>query len=546
MMKTHHLPVGGIALLIALACSPLMHFSAAHAQTKPAAAVALFKAAESGNATEIRKLIAQGVAVDTVDADGWTPLMFAASEGKLVAVQALVAGGADVNRAAKGGETALMTATLSGHLAIVKYLLSEGADKTAKTAQGLTAADIAERAKKAELAKLLRVAGAKPASGATAADPRKELDARINVAAETFKAGLFEESAKQFQAIVAVDPQHALAWHFLGQSFAATGKKNEARAAYEKVLALQPAGTVADRTRQLLNALVAKIERPKMPIPVNEELLKSIESQEDFACAVDRVKKAVRLKYVVREENSNGSNTETIERDITPIGAGLLETKEVKRKSGVTSGTTYSQHWQTTSFAYGGVGIGSTSTTTSDSTDARGTNSGHRDASSNSTTKFVKRGAACPVRLGAEWETVLESVYTSSKESTSRGRLPEWDSRSESTLTSRCRWIEKIAASSLHPKLTGDAYVSECSAKYASQLMMGGKLIPSDPQSPTVAKSYFIADLGVHFASIRPTLYDKPANFFPEAGHQYRWNLTPTSSNLYTIEQVELEIREAN
>ncbi len=226
-------------------------------------AAALFKAAEAGNAAEIRKLLAQGVPVDAADSDGWTALMLAAGEGKLAAVQALVKGGADVNWAAKGGETALIVATASGHTAVVKYLLSEGADKTARTKQGLTAADVAARAKKPELAKLLQVGGARAAAGASAraGDSRGEIDAKINAAAEAFKAGRNDEAAMLFQEVVARDPQNAMAWHFLGQSLAAAGRKDEARAAYEKSLALQPSGTLAERNAALMERLRTAIAR---------------------------------------------------------------------------------------------------------------------------------------------------------------------------------------------------------------------------------------------------------------------------------------------
>ena len=245
------------AWIICLGALAAVTFSLApHAQPARAGAAALFKAAEAGNAAEIRKLLAQGVPVDAADSDGWTALMLAAGEGKLAAVQALVKGGADVNWAAKGGETALIVATASGHTAVVKYLLSEGADKTARTKQGLTAADVAERAKKPDLAKLLQVGGGRAAAGvARAGDSRAERDAKINAAAEAFKAGRNDEAAKLFQEVVAQDPQHAMAWHFLGQSLAAAGKKDEARAAYEKSLSLQPNGDLAERNTKMITAL---------------------------------------------------------------------------------------------------------------------------------------------------------------------------------------------------------------------------------------------------------------------------------------------------
>lgn len=283
---------------------------------------ALFKAAELGNAAEIRKLVAQGVPVDAADPDGWTPLLLAASEGKLVAVQALVKGGADVNWAAKTGETALIVATASGHAAVVKYLLSEGADKTARTAQGLSAADAAVRARKPDLAKLLQVGGGRAAAGVAprAGDSPGGLDARINLAAEAFKAGRHDESAKLFQEVVAKDPRHAMAWHFLGQSLAATGKRDEARTAYEKSLALQPSGALAERTTQML-ASVRRRAEPNIPPEISPQTRHLLQTNPLFT-SLPNNQGGISCTNQTRRELANGNWVDVINRSTTLPGTG--------------------------------------------------------------------------------------------------------------------------------------------------------------------------------------------------------------------------------
>ena len=298
------------------------HSLCPQAQPARAGAAALFKAAEAGNVAEIRRALAQGVPVDAADSDGWTALMLAAGEGKLAAVQALVKGGADVNWAGKSGETALIVATASGHMAVVKYLLSEGADKTARTKQGLTAADVAERAKKPELAKLLQVAGRKPAAGASAraGDGRAELDAKISAAAEAFKAGRNDEAAKLFQEVVARDPQHAMAWHFLGQSLAAAGKKDDARAAYEKSLSLQPNGDLAERNTKMLASVRPRTE-PNIPPEVSAQTRHMILNNPLFT-SLPNNQGGISCTVQNRTEYPNGVWTDVIGRETSLPGTG--------------------------------------------------------------------------------------------------------------------------------------------------------------------------------------------------------------------------------
>lgn len=219
----------------------------------------LFKAADAGNVKAVQASISQGVPVDSADQDGWTPLMVAAASGKLPVVQALIKSGANVNARTAKGDTPLMAAVLSGNVAIVKLLLSEGADKTLQNAQGITAADVAIKAKNEALVKLLasssRTASLVGSSNKHSFVSPKIIEAKVNEAAEAFKAGAFVQAAQLFKDVVDLDPKHALAWHFLGQSLANIGDVVGARKAYYKVLALQPEGDVANRTKTFLAKL---------------------------------------------------------------------------------------------------------------------------------------------------------------------------------------------------------------------------------------------------------------------------------------------------
>jgi Flp pilus assembly protein TadD len=232
----------------------------------------LFAAAEKGDAIKIKQIVAAGIDVNAPDSDGWTALMVAASVGKLPAVQALIMAGANVNAATGKGETPLMAAALSGNAAIVKLLLAEGADKTAASAQGLTAADVAVRTKHPELAKILQLPpSAKIDVAPPAINNTKKIETKVNAAASAFQAGSYAEAAELFREVVSLDPRHALAWHFLGQSLEKTGDSVGAQRAYRKSLEIQPNGANADRTRMLFSKITdASVEWKAC----NQELLK--------------------------------------------------------------------------------------------------------------------------------------------------------------------------------------------------------------------------------------------------------------------------------
>jgi hypothetical protein len=97
-----------------------------------------------------------------------------------------------------------------------------------------------------------------------------QLENRINAATAAFKGQRYDEATRLFQEVVAMDPKHALAWHFLGQSLEKISKQQEARSAYEKSLELQPSGTLADRNRALMAQMRTRPE-PQFPPGLSQE-----------------------------------------------------------------------------------------------------------------------------------------------------------------------------------------------------------------------------------------------------------------------------------
>lgn len=96
----------------------------------------MHQACISGNATQVRRLLDQGHAVNIRDYAGWMPLHEAANHGHTEVVQLLLAKGAPIND--KGGKmcdgvTALHDACGNGCLEVVEILLDAGANATLLT-----------------------------------------------------------------------------------------------------------------------------------------------------------------------------------------------------------------------------------------------------------------------------------------------------------------------------------------------------------------------------------------------------------------------------
>lgn len=110
---------------------------------------ALMMAAFKRNMPAVQALLAKGAAVNR---PGWTPLHYAGAGGDAEIVRVLLAHKADVNAPSPGKLTPLMLAAREGQESSVQALLDAGADTSLKNNEGLTAAQIAERADKPRIA----------------------------------------------------------------------------------------------------------------------------------------------------------------------------------------------------------------------------------------------------------------------------------------------------------------------------------------------------------------------------------------------------------
>ena len=89
------------------------------------------------------RLIANGVAPNAQDNDGYTALMRTAWRGHTAIARTLLENGAAVDTQTKHGETALILAALSGHTDIVHALLEKGAAIDTQTKHGENALTLA-------------------------------------------------------------------------------------------------------------------------------------------------------------------------------------------------------------------------------------------------------------------------------------------------------------------------------------------------------------------------------------------------------------------
>ncbi|KAF1790050.1 Ankyrin repeat-containing domain [Phytophthora cactorum] len=98
----------------------------------------LHDAAASGNIDSVKSLVEQDVDIDTQDAYGKTPLMYAAENGHLDVVQYLVKQGADKKKQDNGGRIPLVVAADKGKHEVAWYLFEQGVDKAAEDDDGNT------------------------------------------------------------------------------------------------------------------------------------------------------------------------------------------------------------------------------------------------------------------------------------------------------------------------------------------------------------------------------------------------------------------------
>src|SRR5215203_417009 len=87
----------------------------------------LWRVAESGNVSQLEKVLARGVDVNARNEHGMTALMRAANSGHEQVVRALLRHGADPNLTRNDKFTALALAAFFGHTETVRVLIEHGA-----------------------------------------------------------------------------------------------------------------------------------------------------------------------------------------------------------------------------------------------------------------------------------------------------------------------------------------------------------------------------------------------------------------------------------
>ena len=173
---------------------------AANAPPSPPMAADLHRAAATGDVELIHECLAASLPVDSLDADGFTPLMAATRQGKRAAIEALLKAGADPYRPSPGGMTPLLLAANNpvallpfvamgadlnhagerrgfcpliyaarqGFDDVVRFLVSAGSDLHRTDCDGLTALDHATCNGHRRIAGLLREALEAAFAGLTA------------------------------------------------------------------------------------------------------------------------------------------------------------------------------------------------------------------------------------------------------------------------------------------------------------------------------------------------------------------------------------------
>jgi uncharacterized protein len=126
-------------------------------QYSAAAETAIMLAAFKGHLETVKLLHTYGAAINK---DGWTPLHFAAFEGHASICKYLLDSNAQVDARAPNDETALMLAARNGRYDVVKVLLGK-ADPNLKTSSGGTALQLAVQKGHADVAQLIKQAGAR-------------------------------------------------------------------------------------------------------------------------------------------------------------------------------------------------------------------------------------------------------------------------------------------------------------------------------------------------------------------------------------------------
>ncbi|NTV10949.1 MAG: hypothetical protein HGA47_09280 [Zoogloea sp.] len=107
------------------------------------ASTPLMHAARQGNLAMAEALLAQGVALDAVNADGNNALWLACFNGDVELVRCLAAAGVPIDRQNDNGATCLMYAASAGKAEVAAALLAGGADASLRSADDFSALDMA-------------------------------------------------------------------------------------------------------------------------------------------------------------------------------------------------------------------------------------------------------------------------------------------------------------------------------------------------------------------------------------------------------------------
>jgi hypothetical protein len=99
----------------------------------------LIRAAEAGDAAQVRKLLAQGASVKARDARGRTALLAATQGNRVDAARLLISAGADVNAQDDIRDSPYLLAGARGYLEILRMTLAAGADLKSTNRYGGTA-----------------------------------------------------------------------------------------------------------------------------------------------------------------------------------------------------------------------------------------------------------------------------------------------------------------------------------------------------------------------------------------------------------------------
>ena len=91
----------------------------------------LWRAIETGDLSELRKIFDSGVSINSTDENGVTPLLHAACYDRIEVIRTLIECNADVNAVRSDGFTPLLLAVFYGHRDVIQLLVESGADVTA-------------------------------------------------------------------------------------------------------------------------------------------------------------------------------------------------------------------------------------------------------------------------------------------------------------------------------------------------------------------------------------------------------------------------------